>query len=121
MILKHKLNQQLNFVILQNFKYSEMFCKMLFFLHKFISRQFILNSYSNETKPAALIFFVNVFVSFVTLLSISLDEYNLFLSHVKQVFLMMIMCEQKYSVTILVLLSRMIINILFLKFDFPRL
>ena len=41
------------------------------------------------------IFLVKIFVSFVKFLNVSLDEYRLFLSHVKQVFLMIIASEQK--------------------------
>ena len=40
-------------------------------------------------------FLTKIFVSFVKLLDIILDEYGLFLSHVKSVFLMMIVSEHK--------------------------
>ena len=40
-------------------------------------------------------FLTKIFVSFVKLLDIILDEYGLFLSHVKSGFLMMIVSEHK--------------------------
>ena len=85
-------------LIVKNFAYYVKFCKIFFYLHKIISRQFfilpvvfILTKNFNtahthtEVKPNLLhsVFLVTIFVSFFKLLSISLDKHNLFLSHLK--------------------------------------
>ena len=82
--LDHQLNHQLNNAILKTMHMMKYFVKYSFFLHKFFLRKlFILStlvyatkyclySYWIKTKPVALNFF--------------LDEYSLFISHVKLVF-----------------------------------
>ena len=56
------------------------------------------------------VFLVKIFISFVKLLNIILDEYSLFLSHVKLVF---IGDRERPEKTILMLLSMEVINKLF--------
>ena len=41
-IFKNKLNHQLNIVILKYVAHYEMFCEVFFFLHNFISSQFLI-------------------------------------------------------------------------------
>ena len=87
-----------------------MFCEMFFFFFTnlsqgnflYCSKFFILTKNLNtaftptEMKQNFLNFFsLRFFFSFIKLLNINLDEYSLFLSHVKSDFLMMIGTEQK--------------------------
>ena len=101
------------------------FAKYPFFFHKFISRQFfllpkffILTKNPNTAhivlkwnKTCYIDFFVKIFVSFAKLLNFNLDEYSLSLSHLK---LVLFNNDREWTEkTILVLLSRRIVNKLF--------
>ena len=102
-ILKYQLNNPLNIAILKkNWHTTICSAKCHFFLHKFISRQFlyIVQGFLYQLKililPVLLLKWnktcciefclVKVFVSLVKLLIISLDEYCIFLGHLKSVF-----------------------------------
>ena len=97
-ILKNHLNHPLNIVILKNLACCKIFCKSFFFfwqiylkeiyyiaqgflnLLKFLVRSVLLLKWNNCSIASAA---VKIFVSLVKLLNISLDEYSIFLSHVK--------------------------------------
>ena len=83
---------------------TKYFAKCSVFLDKFISRQFLillevfytavtkdLNNACTHTEMkqnllhSFFFFFVKTFLSFVQLLNVNLDEYSLFLSHLKSV------------------------------------
>ena len=115
MIILNQLNHEPN---KKKFTYYWMICKMFFFLQKYLKEIFyIVRGFYMLTKilnTARLLLkwnktcciefsLVKIFVSFVKLLSISLNKFSHFQG---QVFLTMIASEQKR----LVLLSRMIIN-----------
>ena len=78
-------NHQLNIVILEHFAYYEIFWEMFFFPSQISLKAFFLKNRNTalvllKTQPFILIFFredKRIFVSFVKLLNISLDDKSL--------------------------------------------
>ena len=117
MILKNQLNHQLNITIpTKNLAYYNIFYKMFFSFTNLLQGNFLYcRSFLYQLKvlilPVLLLkwnnllhwisFSVKIFISFVKLLNINWDKYNLFLSHVKS--------DREWTEnTILALLSRRI-------------
>ena len=119
---KKQQNHQLNIVILKNFAYYKMFCKLFFFFFRnssqgnflycprfFILKLLILLVLLLKWNKTCHIDFFIIKIFVVLSLNIILDEYSIFLSHLKWVFFN----DREWTEKTILLLSNMNINKLF--------